>query len=435
MQFGCTDKQTKMKRKLTYIPMLLSCIALMLLSACSHDDNPADEPAKLYIYVYSPNNPVVTRADVGQVDPTEAERTVNKLQIWVFAHSAYTYNGVTHPAGELIGYLEPSGTNLGNLNAGGGETYMMEVSDAFANMKPNVDVYVLANVTNENCGVTLTGTSTPAELDAANISHTTSADFFGMTPSPVTTIPANGLPMSGRLNDQPIYGTSPVFRIGSESGISTVQLVRAVSKVRFIFTRFQGSSEHIQITGITLDGSINGDATTSTNHLPTSEYLFLSDAYTDRSYKVGASYESASAPFPIPNNKLDSYGKSDTDPSHPKDINSTDYVNKYVYSLPTTGQEYETLINTGLTNNELTEVGPFYLRESDKRIYGTITYQVGDGDTRTARFSLADAGDFSRNHTWIVYSYFNGGDLIRVLSVFIKEWGDGGERDHEVYNW
>ncbi|MBQ8676592.1 MAG: hypothetical protein IJ139_05060 [Bacteroidaceae bacterium] len=421
-----------MKRKLTYIPLLLGCIATMLLSACILDDHPTDEHAQLYIYVYSPNNPVLTRADIGQVDPSEEERRVNKLQIWVFAHEAYTYNGVSHPAGELIGYLEPSGSDLGNINAGVGETYMMEVSEAFASAKPHVDVYVSANVTNANCGITLTAASTPAQLDAANISHATN-DFFGMT-SPTSTIPTDGLPMSGRLTDQPIYGTSPVFRIGTEGGISTVKLVRAVSKVRFIFTRYKESSERIRITGITLDGSINSDATTSTNHLPATEYLFLDGAYTERSYKVGTSWESGEKSFTIPNGVLDSYGQSDTDPSHPKDINSTEYVNKYVYTTGT-GQEYETLINTGIAGSELTEVGPFYLRESDKRIYGTIHYIVGNDDVRTARFSLAEAGDFSRNHTWIVYSYFNGGDLIRVLSVFIKEWGDGGERDHEVYNW
>lgn len=422
-----------MKRKLTYIPLLLGCIATMLLSACFLDDHPTDEHAQLYIYVYSPNNPVLTRADIGQVDPSEDERRVNKLQIWVFAHEAYTYNGVTHPAGELIGYLEPSGSNLGNINAGVGETYIMEVSEAFASAKPHVDVYVLTNVTNANCGVTLTSTSTPAQLEAANISHATT-DFFGMT-SPTSTIPADGLPMSGRLTDQPIYGTSPVFRIGTEGGISTVKLVRAVSKVRFIFTRYRESSERIQITGITLDGSINTDDTKSTSHLPTSEFLFLNGAYTDRSYKVGSAWESGAKQFPLPNGKLDSYGEYDTDPTHSKDIHSTGFVNKYVYSAPTSGQDYENLINTGIAGGELTEVGPFYLRESDKRIYGTIHYIVGDGDSRTAQFSLAEPGDFSRNHTWIVYSYFNGGDLIRVLSVFIKEWGDGGERDHEVYNW
>lgn len=421
-----------MKRKLTYIPLLLGCIASMLLSACFLDDHPADEHAQLYIYVYSPNNPVVTRADIGLVDPSEAERKVNKLQIWVFAHAAYTYNGVTHPAGELIGYLEPSGSDLGNINAGVGETYMMEVSDAFAQAKPNVDVYVLANVTDANCGVTLTATSTPAQLEAANIGHATT-DFFGIT-TPTSTIPTDGLPMSGRLTDQPIYGISPVFRIGSESGISTVKLVRAVSKVRFIFTRYSESSGHIEINGITLDGSINDDATTSTNHLPTSEYLFLDGAYTERGSNVGGSYESGASPFPIPDDKLDSYDKSDTDPTHRKDINFTEFVNKYIYASPSTGQEYEDLINTGISNNELTEVGPFYLRESDMRLYGTISYKVDD-EERTARFSLAEPADFSRNHTWIVYSYFNGSDLIRVLSVFINEWGDGGERNHEVYNW
>ena len=43
-------------------------------------------------------------------------------------------------------------------------------------------------------------------------------------------------------------------------------------------------------------------------------------------------------------------------------------------------------------------------------------------------------GDFSRNHTWIVYGYFiTSGDL-EVRMVELKDWV-GTENSGELYNW
>ena len=63
-------------------------------------------------------------------------------------------------------------------------------------------------------------------------------------------------------------------------------------------------------------------------------------------------------------------------------------------------QDYELMISRGLSTNpaELTQVGPFYLRETDKKLTGKIQYSINNGEIRTATFSMHDAGDFSRNH-------------------------------------
>ena len=43
-------------------------------------------------------------------------------------------------------------------------------------------------------------------------------------------------------------------------------------------------------------------------------------------------------------------------------------------------------------------------------------------------------GDFSRNHTWIVYAYFMNGNLLDVNMVDVKSWASY-PGSHTVYNW
>jgi hypothetical protein len=108
---------------------------------------------------------------------------------------------------------------------------------------------------------------------------------------------------------------------------------------------------------------------------------------------------------------------------------------KYAYQPGTNAQEYENLIASGIESEELTQVGPFYLNESDKKLTGVITYQATGEEEKTATFTMSDAGDFSRNHTWIVYAYFvSSGDLVMGI-VEIKDWGSSENTSQSVYNW
>jgi hypothetical protein len=48
---------------------------------------------------------------------------------------------------------------------------------------------------------------------------------------------------------------------------------------------------------------------------------------------------------------------------------------------------------------------------------------------------MKTAGDFSRNHTWIVYAYFvSSGDLVLGI-VEVKDWGTSENTSQSVYNW
>mgnify|MGYP007022097742 CR=1 FL=1 len=101
------------------------------------------------------------------------------------------------------------------------------------------------------------------------------------------------------------------------------------------------------------------------------------------------------------------------------------------------GQAYEKLINDGITAGDLGQVGRFYLRESSEKVLGKIYYKIGTGENiteKSAAFSMTDRGDFSRNHTWIVYGYFAGKETLKVSWVNVTDW-DESSTMYDIYNW
>jgi hypothetical protein len=111
------------------------------------------------------------------------------------------------------------------------------------------------------------------------------------------------------------------------------------------------------------------------------------------------------------------------------DIAETADPTDYIY-FNQDAQEYENLINGA----NLTVNGPIYLRESDKQLAGTITYTIAGGEPQSVGFQMQQAGDFSRNHTWIVYAYYAGSGKLQVQTVYVKDWSTK-EISHNVYNW
>jgi hypothetical protein len=122
------------------------------------------------------------------------------------------------------------------------------------------------------------------------------------------------------------------------------------------------------------------------------------------------------------------------------------------YTYETQGaQEYEDLIDKAISGNykahvgdeNLKELGLTYLRESDKRLTGTITYTYNENnsltDTQaTATFSMANPGDFLRNHSWIVYVYYMDSKIytLTVTHIGMRGWNpDPMEESPTVYNW
>jgi hypothetical protein len=372
---------------------------VLLLAACSKDgESPEETPPVINIYVYSPNNPTVTRGDVGNVDPINNdlnESLITSLQIWVFKHGTE----------ELVSYYQPE--TVRNLNEDKGVTYQLIVSDDFskADPKPNVDVYVVANAA--SCGLSSLGKSTTrTALEDAKIGSA----YFGLSPL-TDKVPEAGLPMSGVLHDVAVTGMAPVFKI------SSVTLTRTVSKLRFIFSRDDGNT--VKITSIKL-GAI-ADSENTLFQIPTEEYIFLK---ADHSlYNIGSTYEAGGTEL-LP----------DDSPLR-EDINWNEDPLKYAYQSGQNAQDYEDLIALGLSEDKLSGVGPYYLRESDKKLSGVITYQKGNAEeTMKATFEMKAAGDFSRNHTWIVYAYY-GVDGMQVVTVYSQNWTEVTSESHDVYNW
>jgi hypothetical protein len=371
------------------------CSMLMLLCwSCGGQDTDTDTPDVdqgpfLEIKVYSPERSQVTRADIGDVPGDTDENTIHHMNIWVFEN-----HGTGQPDdGKFVGYL-----SVANPNPLVDSPYRILVSETFVDNPPAVDIYVTANVTESNTGIKLDRTTTRDQLDAALIGQ----NYFGLS-SPVKVVPTDSLPMSGVLKNQPVVGIAPIVSV-----VTNVKVARAVSKVRFVFCNSSDAvDQKLTIQSITFDDEM----------IPKEEYLFLNAPYTGRNFKVGSEYEAAA---PLVNT--------------PTVVASYSSPTEYAYRGQT-GEEYEALINKGIKEEILTEVGKFYLRESDKKITGTITYTVGSSTTAlSAPFTMSEAGDFSRNHTWIVYGFFAGKDNLKVFSVDVNDWTKSSG-DHEVYNW
>ena len=371
--------------------MAISCW-LLAVSCSSSDETEEKQPTMLTVYVYSPDRPMLIRSAFDEVNPSVEESKITRLQIWIFENTDDENNG------KKVAYFDTEETSL--LSAGEGATYKIRVSDDFAQRKPSVDVYVIANLPKGEYGNTLNKESTREEVLAATIPE----GYFGLS-TLTTTVPAEGLPMAGKLEEQPVIGVAPVLRVGTTTNIATVQLTRCVSKVRFAFANTTGSS-NLYITGITLD----------TEMIPNAEYLIprtsieTNDDYNSTSVTLFSGSENPVASVPNPT--------------------------IYIYDGQE-AQEYEDLINGA----GLTMVGPFYLRESDQKLSGTISYKIGESyeeveedEATNGVFTMNQEGDFSRNHTWIIYAYHLGGGFLEMNTLYIKDWTNR-TTDYEVYNW
>ena len=439
---------------MTHYSLLITNLFLVACSGSGDSDEPQPPTygaSVLDIYVYAPGQAVPTRGNMGEVDATEAESAINLLQIWVFTHEETP---------RLVTYFET--TAFLDTSSDGKNKFELPIPDWFADApsRPNVDVYVLANVSSQNCGLSFNEKTPCADLENAVLGSA----FFGLAPV-VTEVPFEGLPMSGKLSDKEVTGDRPILTLGSSSeNLEYVKLARAVSKIRFVFscsTDFDG----LKINSVTLGN----------NMIPNEEYLFLTDVmnpygYKDNDFNIkGTDYNIVDDEHPAPSLfSIDATARCE-DPAHyawdrlvndekTKNPSITDQelaeayeelINEGLSSnvAPTYAADNETVIDPGHVDPRLTE-RRVYLRESDKRLSGTITYQVkkkGDADYGAyyeAPFSMVAPADpnpwqpfFSRNHTWTVYVYLSWAK-IEIVAVKVVNWeSEKDPYEHELYNW
>lgn len=366
--------------------LIIKRVALLFLSAvpffgvvsCSFPDFYDDQP--MLNVCLDLEELSLTKATVGDIAANSAaEKTVHSLQIWVFENVSGNYN--------LVAYMAPS---TEGLETGGEKTFSTTISKDYADAAAAgglaVEVYALANAT--SIGLSSFGnTTTRAQLNAA----TMSGDVFGTTSlRGVTYIEDNGgLPMSA-------FYSSTMTGSDFSYTIPKLTLTRAVSKVRFVFCQQQSSVSNLTLTGLSFD----------TEMIPTTENVFKDPAV---AYSTSSAYVSGTTVFPV------------TGITFP----ISDDCSRYFKSNSQTAQEYETIIDQAVSSNpkKLDQIGPYYFRESGKKITGEITYSYrfeNADHTGTAHFSMADAGDFARNHSWTIYAYFIGREL--NIDVVVNPW-------------
>ncbi len=370
-------------RKIRLISLCL--FAALFAGACSR----LDEKTALNIYVRLPEQAPDTRAVTNWSSLLAKETRINDLRIWVFLHTA---TDATLAPGMLLGYLEPK-----QLNISGGEVQKFSVSldRTLAAKIQTVDVYVLANAGAAGLyGIGME--ATPADLDALVLS----GDLFGIDgngePTATDIIDNVGLPYTAFGKNLALSGS------GSDLSIANVELVRAVSKVQFVFAQKKEGEllpVEFQITGLEL----------SSGQIPEREYLFNDSG---SACKIDGGYVDRTLSFINLPTKAGIAGLSDP--------------GSYAYN-PNAGESalsYQNRIYEALVSGTLTGYAPCYLRESDKALSGRISYRIGGSDIKTVSFSMGASEQLARNRSWVLYFYFNNNSM--TLSVSYSPWEDVG---------
>lgn len=347
-------------------------MVLLVLTACRQVPFEQVETAEFGLYLQCPGAPSGTRADEGPVPARSEEYALHRLQVWVFTSDTHI----------PVYQMDISGNQL--PTPGHVRRYAIPVSREFAQVRPDVDVFALAN--GDSIGDPLSSGSSWGEVNDALFG----GSWFG-TSSPVKSVdPDLGLPMTGVGRDLSIEGEEPTLRV------STVTLVRAVSKIRYVFCRMKDENntnpDQISVDQVVLNGSL----------IPVSEYLFTNGQ-----------------PFAIGPDGYELPTVVTTCPAGVTGLAQNETPEKLAWA----GQDavtYETMLDNAVEEGTLTDWGGIYFRESDKVLAGRIDYTI-NGEQSSRTFSMAAAGDFARNHTWTLYGYFLSGRNLQ-LSIHAQPW-------------
>ena len=360
---------------------------------------PEQDPGELSVSIYIPDV-MATKADTGPVGALSGEKVFSSLQLWVFL------SGGTND-GQLVGYKGFTAAQLADTGVPHstvtrfGMPLTWDMFNTLSASDARVDVYAVANAASAT-SATLGASTTRSELDAVVISGST----FGNSPLTMD-VPDAGLPMSGVLKGKPVTGSYPVLNV------STLTLTRAVSKLRFVFCQ-QGkpatdtepaapSNTSCVVKSITFGG-------TSTGHncqIAEAEKLFTENA----SAIIGYTPLTAT----LTKNGGNLMNNADiTVCANPEELlfHGTGHETE-------TAQEYENRIDAAIAASS--QCGPIYIRETDKLISGTITYNTG-GEDMSATFSMPADDVLSRNHSWILYAYFAEFTRTLQLKIVVLPW-------------
>ena len=385
------------KTKWGKLLQLCMLAAIPAFFGCANDGDGIFEgdtvPMTLYLQASGAHQ---TRAYIEELAAEETESNINTAQVWFFD-------------GETPISYATSNSNKVTIN----------VPQAAIN-KGTVDAYIIANAGGA-LSATLGENSTLAEIQAATLAATQ----FG-TATPVTNVPDAGLPMSRIVKGLELTQGGEV-----KPNLGEIEITRAVSKIIFAFGMYDGDLG--DIIGISLDGGQIADKEHILAVDPATNAADYTTPYLGdlKSNITAGSYEAAELIFGATTGTTPLVANADifTTTTNDNPSNYT-WVNWIADSeiAPLSDKEKARLYYTAITPFTTHKV---YLRESDKKLKGTIYYRLGSDATaevKTVTFEMdpeSTVQDFARNHVWIVYSYFEGGKL--YVKPTVADWIDADE--------
>lgn len=376
-----------------------SAVSLMILlvNSCRRETS-GDEP-QIMVSLYIPGT-TMTRAETGMVSPLQEELKITSLQIWVFLEDGTPVSYGSFGADLLRTGLPNSTITRFGLSLTPEKFALLTAT----NPRPKVDVYALANAASA-VNIVPGQNATRDELDN-KVLEKFNGTYLTMS------VPSNGLPMSGVLKGTDVSGDYPVLNVTKDNAL---KLTRAVSKIRFVFCQ-QGvpatdetpadiANDQCAIVGVRFDGTSGGKDC----QIGETERLFTTKSF-DLGDEPGYSALNASvtgSPL-IPNSKLSVV------------MDPEELIFRGPGNESETAEHYESRLDAAISRES--QIGPIYLRETDKTISGTITYRTSDdGSVQTVNFEM-ETGGFPRNHTWIVYACFVEETMKLRLKVVVLPW-------------
>ena len=381
----------------------LFCVSagiLLMVSSCSEDAatyTPDPNPF-LTIHIQSPESvSPATRTDVGDVTPLAPETGLYYTYIWVFE------------SGGEDADAKPVGSLSENLGGAENATLQLSIDREVIARNSLLDIFVVANAESVPSAYFLMGPNNPPvtrktlkEMVFGKVTHTGnySYDDFG-TANPVHTPEVQkGIPMSQYVLSQKVIDN------GMLDKPVNVALRHAVSKMRFVFARETGVTDAV-ITGITL-----GDVL-----IPTTTHLFPTQPADPTSEE---SVALAKRTPNLPEKVTYENGFTFNEELANGDILEHPDPASLAIQSGETAQAYTGRLSEAFSGKEKSlYYGLTYLRETGKKLTGTIHYKLG-GTPYDIPFEMADEGDFTRNHEYIVYAYFKKSGL--TLTVKAMPW-------------
>lgn len=353
-------------------------VLALLLPSCRRTDlsTQVQEGPTLEIAIQFP---YASTTKAKELAATDEENKIHSLAIWVFRSEGHA------AVGEPL-FL----TNEADFPPQGGIGHYKFIVDwNFVNTHPDVDVFVLANAASIGC--TLNVNSTYDEIATATFGYKSDSDDKFGTHTYTTSVPEDGLPMSGMKTHMKVFGSAPQMKI------DPVTLVRSVSRLRMVLCRTATDDEEqedeVSVTGITfykdqiaLEEKVFTEGATGVISYISDDFSFAGSNDIKRN--------------PVPENLI--------------------YVNQ-------DPDEYQAMLDQARDNGTLNDLGYVYLRESDIRIFGRVDYRI-NGNDRSREFAMSAPGDFARNHTWTLFAYFMSGRNLQV-SLVASPWSKG---DYDV---